>query len=135
MLVTTKSGTDKFHGNAYEFIRNEMFNARNYFDTVPQAALADQPPPPKRTPLYRRQDFGVTIGGPFFIPHVYNTSKSKTFFFFSEEMRREKTPVDYNQAVPTMAERGLSRSTLNPSANPGIGDFSDVCPAVPSVWA
>ena len=67
-----------------------------------------------RTPLYRRQDFGGAIGGPLFIPHLYNTSKSKTFFFFSEELREEKTPVDYNQAVPTLAERS--------------GDFSDVCP-------
>jgi hypothetical protein len=119
VLVTTKSGTDKFHGNAYEFIRNEMFNARNYFDQPIVPQFADQGPPVKRTPLYRRQDFGVTIGGPLFIPHFYNTTKSKTFFFFSEEMRREKTPVDYNQAVPTLNERN--------------GDFSDVCPVRPFV--
>ncbi len=83
VLVSTKSGTDKFHGNVYEFIRNEMFNARNYFDQIPQPSLADQPAPGKRTPLYRRQDFGGTIGGPVYIPHVYNTGKTKTFFFFS----------------------------------------------------
>jgi len=102
VLVTTKSGTNKFHGSAYEFLRNEMFNARNYFDA------------PGRTPLYRREDFGGTIGGPLFIPHHYNTAKTKTFFFWSEEMRLEKTPVAYNQAVPTLAERS--------------GNFSDVCP-------
>ncbi len=102
VLVTTKSGTGAFHGNAYAFLRNEVFNARNYFD---QAG---------RTPLYRRQDYGGTIGGPLFIPHLYNTKKDKTFFFFSEELRLEKTPVDYNQAVPTVAERA--------------GDFTDVCP-------
>jgi hypothetical protein len=117
VLVTTKSGTDKFHGNVYEFLRNEMFNARNYFDQPIVPQLADQGPPIKRTPLYRRQDFGVTIGGPLFIPHFYNTNKSKTFFFFSEEMRREKTPVDYDQAVPTAEER--------------TGNFDDVCPFVP----
>jgi len=104
VLVTTKSGSDKFHGSIYEFLRNEMFNARNYFDA------------PGRTPLYRRQDFGGTIGGPLFIPHIYNSAKTKTFFFWSEEMRLEKTPVAYNQAVPTLAERS--------------GDFSDVCPAL-----
>ena len=102
VLITTKSGTDKFHGNAYEFIRNEIFNARNYFDA------------PGRTPLYRRQDLGGTIGGPLIIPKIYENGQSKTFFFFSEELRLEKTPVAYNQAVPTMAERA--------------GDFSDVCP-------
>ncbi len=111
VLVTTKSGGPQFHGNIYGFIRNEMFNARNYFDPIFQNAKGQ---PEKRTPLYRRQDYGGTIGGPLYIPGKYNTKKDKTFFFFSEELRLEKTPVDYNQAVPTTAERN--------------GDFSDVCP-------
>ena len=102
VIVTTKSGTKDFHGNAYEFIRNEFFNARNYFDQT------------KHAPLYRRNDFGATIGGPLFIPKVFNTHKDKTFFFFSEEFRFEKTPTDYNQGVPTVQERQ--------------GNFSDVCP-------
>jgi hypothetical protein len=101
--ITTKSGTPNFHGDAYEFIRNEMFNARNFFDQT------------KSAPLYRRNDFGFTLGGPVFVPHLYNTNKQKTFFFFSQEFRYEKTPVDYNQAVPSNAERA--------------GNFSDVCPA------
>jgi hypothetical protein len=103
VLLTTKSGTSEFHGSAYEFIRNEMFNARNYFDQT------------KEAPLYRRNDFGFTIGGPLFIPKVLTATRKNTFFFFSQEFRFEKTPVDYNQAVPSSAERG--------------GDFSDVCPA------
>ncbi len=102
VMVTSKSGAGQFHGNMYGFVRNEMFNGRNYFDA------------PGRTPLYRRQDYGGTIGGPLFIPGRYNTKKDKTFFFFSDELRLEKTPVAYNQAVPTLAERS--------------GDFSDVCP-------
>ena len=111
VIVTTKSGAADFHGNAYGFIRNEAFNARNYFDQpIPDAngILV------KRTPLYRRQDYGITIGGPLFIRNRYNVKKDKTFFFFSEELRLEETPVAYNQAVPTLAERS--------------GDFSDVCP-------
>jgi Carboxypeptidase regulatory-like domain len=103
VLITTKAGTPNFHGDGYEFIRNEFFNARNFFDQTTKA------------PLYRRNDFGFTLGGPVFIPHLYNTNKQKTFFFFSQEFRYEKTPVAYNQAVPSNAERG--------------GDFSDVCPA------
>jgi hypothetical protein len=124
--VTTKSGTENLHGNLYDFIRNEAFNSRNYFDPV------------GRAPLYRRQDFGGTIGGPLFIPHVYNSKKDKTFFFFSEEVRLEKTPTDYNQAVPSLKERGLVMTpqgivkNLSPPNASGlvsqVFDFSDVCP-------
>ena len=111
VLVTTKSGTPQWHGGAYDFVRNEFFNARNYFD------------PPGKAPLYRRQDFGFTLGGPLYVPGVFNTQKKKAFFFWSEEFRLEKSPLgpgnepgDFNQAVPTLAERA--------------GDFSDVCPFV-----
>jgi hypothetical protein len=124
--VTTKSGTAKLHGNLYEFIRNEAFNSRNYFD------------PPGKAPLYRRQDFGGTVGGPLTIPGVYNTKRDKTFFFFSEEFRLEKTPTDYNQAVPSLKERGLVmtpqgiQKNISPPNGSGLVsqafDFSDVCP-------
>ena len=64
--VTTKSGTNQFHGDAFEFVRNGVSNARNYF-----AASVD--------PLKRNQ-YGGTIGGPVVLPH-YN-GRDKTFFFF-----------------------------------------------------
>ncbi len=100
-LITTKSGTDKYHGNLYEFIRNEAFNAKGYFDVTNGA------------PLYRRNDFGGTFGGPLSIPHLYD-GKGRTHFFFSEEVRMETDPYAYRQGVPSLAERN--------------GDFSDVCP-------
>jgi hypothetical protein len=125
--VTTKSGTAALHGGVYDFVRNEAFNARNYFDQTTKA------------PLYRRQDFGGTIGGPLTIPHVYNAKKDKTFFFFSEEVRLEKSPIDYNQAVPGLKERGLIMTANGIQQNLGVNsdapgqvaqifDFSDVCP-------
>jgi hypothetical protein len=124
--VTTKSGTERFHGGLYDFVRNEAFNARNYFDPV------------GRAPLYRRQDFGGTIGGPLTIPGVFNKKRDKAFFFFSEEVRLEKTPTDYNQAVPSLKERGLLmtpngiQENLSPPGSDGlvsqVFDFSDVCP-------
>jgi len=139
--VTTKSGTPNWHGNLYDFIRNEAFNSRNYFDVVYTI-----PPPPGETtgqtfgnkaPLYRRQDFGGTIGGPLIIPHIY-TKKNKTYFFYSEEFHLEKTPTPYNQAVPGLKERGLRLSpsgTLEENLQTGPNgqvyqdfDFSDVCP-------
>jgi Carboxypeptidase regulatory-like domain/TonB-dependent Receptor Plug Domain len=100
----TKSGTKDFHGDLFEFLRNDDFNARNFFDTT--------------RPEYKKNDFGYTIGGPVFIPKVYNTHRDKTFFFFSEEWRRNRTPVNYNQQVPSNEERN--------------GNFSDVCPAAGS---
>src|SRR4029077_13980332 len=69
VLVTTKSGTAQFHGSGHEFLRNEFFNARNYFDQT------------KHAPLYRKNDFGGTIGGPVFVPNFYNENKDKTYFF------------------------------------------------------
>ena len=104
ILVTTKAGGAEFHGNAYEFLRNEFFNARGFKDPAGPA------------PLYRRNDLGFTLGGPLFIPNFYNTTKDKTFFFYSEELRLERSPFSFSQAVPSLNERE--------------GNFSDVCPAV-----
>src|SRR6185437_13714712 len=70
--VETKSGTSKFHGDAYEFVRNDIFNAPEVF----QGGVA---------PAYKKNDFGYTVGGPVYIPHVYNQDKQKTFFFWSQE--------------------------------------------------
>jgi len=69
--VVTKSGGKDFHGDAFEFVRNNDFNARNFFSP--------------NVPSYKKNDFGYTIGGPVWIPKLYNKSKDKTFFFFSEE--------------------------------------------------
>jgi len=101
----TKSGTKEFHGDAFEFVRNDAFNARNFFQSS--------------VPEYKKNDFGYTIGGPVYIPRLYNRSKEKTFFFFSEEWRREIVPGGtFNQQVPSAAEKQ--------------GNFSDVCPAAGS---
>jgi len=102
--VVTKSGGKDFHGDAYEFLRNNDFNARNFF-------LAN-------VPEYKKNDFGYTIGGPVYIPHHYNTSKDKTFFFWSEEWHKDRLPADFNNQVPSNEERQ--------------GIFSDVCPAAGS---
>ena len=67
----TKSGTSSFHGDVYEFNRNNIFNDRSYFDLSSPNA-----------PEYKKNDWGYTIGGPVYIPGHYNTDKSKTFFFW-----------------------------------------------------
>ena len=89
--VATKSGTNSFHGDAYEFFRNDVLAANNFLNNSNSI---------KRPPL-RYNDFGYTLGGPFFIPNHYNTSKSKTFFFFSQEFRRVINYGTVTGIVPT----------------------------------
>jgi len=108
--VETKSGTSAFHGSAFEYLRNDLFNAR------PWEAGND---PDHVKPPYKKHDFGYTVGGPVYIPNHYNSDKKKTFFFWSEEWRREKNPSAVSpQDVPTDAERS--------------GDFTELCVHAPS---
>jgi len=103
--VETKSGTNQFHGSAFYYGRNDFFNANSWQNNGQEIPR----------PSYKKHDWGYTIGGPVFIPHVYNEKKSKTFFFWSQEWRREIQPGStISQVVPSDAERG--------------GDFNDVCP-------
>jgi hypothetical protein len=115
--VETKSGTNQFHGDLYEFLRNDAFNATPEFETS--------------VPAYKKNDFGFTIGGPVFIPGHYNSNKQKTFFFWSEEWRRELTPASgffSSTSVPTLAERGGNFADDCPNVT--TGSFTD-CPSVP----
>ena len=112
--VETKSGTSAFHGSAFYYGRNEAFNARSW----EQGADPTQP-----KARYRKHDYGYTIGGPVFIPHHYNTDKKKTFFFWSQEWRKESNPTTILQNVPSDAERGLVGGIQT-----GFGNFSDLCP-------
>ena len=84
--------------NLFEFVRNDDFNARNFFQSS--------------VPEYRKNDFGYTLGGPVYIPGVYNKNKDKTFFFFSEEWRRDMVPGQtFSQQVPSdvASSREISR--------------------------
>src|SRR6266576_4966026 len=105
--VETKSGTSSFHGSAFEYLRNEFFNAKSWEEGANPTA--------KKAP-YKKHEFSYTMGGPVYIPNHYNADKKKTFFFFSEEWRREKNPHTTGAVnVPSDAER--------------TGNFSDLCPA------
>ena len=73
----TRSGTSRLHGGVYEFFRNDYLNANNYFNNKANVA----------TPKLRYNDFGGTVGGPVWIPKIYEQT-NKTFFFVSEEARR-----------------------------------------------
>jgi hypothetical protein len=104
--VETKSGTSQFHGSAFEYLRNQVFNANSWENNGQGIAR----------PEYKKHDFGYTFGGPVYIPHLYNDSKKKTFFFWSQEWRKEIVP-------------GGTISQNVPSADERAGNFNDVCPA------
>ncbi|MHB2006684.1 MAG: carboxypeptidase-like regulatory domain-containing protein [Acidobacteriaceae bacterium] len=112
VLVATKSGTSAFHGDAYEFDRNNIFNANSYFNkqTTPITPRA----------IERYNDFGFTIGGPLYIPKAYNTAKNKTFFFWSEEWRKVSAPSTDSVQPPTTNElNGVFPGDLTSQTPPG----------------
>jgi Carboxypeptidase regulatory-like domain/TonB-dependent Receptor Plug Domain len=97
--------TNKFHGNLYEFFRNDVLDANTWENKQVSPAIP-------RTPL-RYNDFGGTIGGPVIIPKVYN-GRDRTFFFFSEEVRRVNESSPSLSLVPNAQERGANPTFPTP---------------------
>lgn len=95
---TVRSGTDRFHGNAYDFLRNDKLDARGFFNRVRS--------------INRQNEFGASIGGPVNIPHVYR-GKDKTFFFFNANLFRFRGGPDNSLGtVPTSAFKAGDLSAL-----------------------
>jgi hypothetical protein len=102
IVVATKSGTNQFHGSAFEFNRNNYYNANTFADR--QAIAFGGNPVDFKTPIERYNDFGFTVGGPFIIPKLYHPSSNRTFFFWSEEWRKASLPASNQITVPTGAQ-------------------------------
>ena len=117
VVVATKSGTNQFHGSAYEFNRNNYYNANTFGDR--QAIAFGSPYADNKTPIERYNDYGFTIGGPLFIPKVYHPVKNKTFFFWSEEWRKASLPATNTITVPTAAMLAGQFTTNIPVAPAG----------------
>jgi outer membrane receptor protein involved in Fe transport len=117
--IATRSGTNQFHGELFEFLRNDALDARNFFN------FASNNPPP-----FKRNQFGGNIGGPLDLPRfgeggpsIYS-GKNRTFFFFSYEGLRQRQGLDLNSPVLSDAQRAavtdpVSRRLLDfiPRAN------------------
>ena len=99
VVVATKSGTSTFHGTAYEFVRNTALDANEWFNKRTQAQNGE----PNKNPVNHHNVYGFTIGGPIFIPKVYNADKNKTFFFWSEEWRKISSPGGDTMPAATQA--------------------------------
>jgi hypothetical protein len=86
--IATRSGSNQFHGEAFEFLRNDVFDARNFFNrcpnTDPNCKGGGKPP-------FKRNQFGAALGGPVI--------KDKTFFFFSYEGLRQRQGLSLNSGV------------------------------------
>jgi hypothetical protein len=116
--VITKSGTNDFHGSAYEFVRNDVFNANDVLNKLPTTPSGAAKAVLPRGRL-RYNDFGYTIGGPVWLPRIYDGRKHNTYFFFSQEIRRVITykPVTL-LGVPTTDERqGIFTKPVCTAAN------------------
>jgi len=85
--LSTKGGTNQYHGEAYEYFRNKVLNSRPFFVT--------------KNPPYVQNQFGATLGGPI-IPSI----KDKAFFFFAWDSYRQRASTVFTTTVPTVAERG-----------------------------
>jgi hypothetical protein len=101
MSLSLKSGTQKFHGEVFEFNRNTDYDANNYFNKLSNPITA-------RTSTHYNI-FGGNIGGPVYIPHVYNTDKQKTFFFWNEEWRKILTGAGTNKE-PTIDSADIPKA-------------------------
>src|SRR5277367_5289272 len=104
MTMVLKSGTSQYHASAWEFNRNDYFDARNYF--VPNSAL-------------RLNVYGFNVGGPVSFGHLYNPDKKRTFFFYNMEWRPLiQGSISSGQLVPNKA--------LYPTAAGAPADFSSL---------
>jgi hypothetical protein len=109
LSYTMRSGTNQFHGSAYDYWANEAFNSAGAYSHT--------------KPKFRRNDFGGTVGGPVWIPKIYN-GRNKTFFFFSYESLPTTTTNNTNLlTVPTAQYRtGDFSAALAATANHSLGN-------------
>ena len=109
--VAIKSGTNELHGTAYEFLRNDKLDSRDYFG--------------RTKPAFRRNQFGFTVGGPVYVPRVYN-GKNRTFWFFNYEgltFRRANTTL-LTVPTPAMLNGDLSQTLTGARAAQIYNPFS-----------
>ena len=125
--IATRSGTNDYHGELFEFLRNSALDSRNFFERTPDPAP------------FKRNQFGFNVGGPINLPHfgeggpIFSyKGKNKTFFFFSYEGTRQRQGLTISGVtVPTDAQRaGVTDPVVKqllariPQANVGSSGFS-----------
>jgi hypothetical protein len=99
LSIATRSGTNQWHGVLFEYLRNEVFDSRDYFARVKNLPR----------PAEKQNDFGGTLGGPIL--------RNKLFFFFSYEGLRLRVPFTRSEKVPTTADRAAAIPAVAPLFN------------------
>ena len=101
--IATRSGTNDFHGELFEYFRNDAFDARNFFDFTSRKAHP-----------FKRSQFGGSVGGPVFLPRFGETDdpflyrgRDRTFFYFSYERLRQRQAISLNTVVLSDAQRAM----------------------------
>ncbi|PYU83915.1 MAG: hypothetical protein DMG51_11370, partial [Acidobacteria bacterium] len=117
MTMVLKSGTTQLHGSAWEFVRNDALDARNFFNQSPQKVAE-----------LRQNMFGFNVAGPVTFGKLYNPNRTKTFFFYNMEWRRYVNGGLTNQTVPDPASYGGDFSTNSTVIN--VPTAAQVTPSV-----
>jgi len=110
--IVTRSGTNQLHGDVFDYFRNDVLDARDYFNRTCAGSLCAKGPKPAE----RQNDFGGTLGGPVVIPGLYD-GRNRTFFFFSYEGLRLRLPQFSLTNVPTLALRQQAAAGLKAVVN------------------
>jgi hypothetical protein len=106
VTYNTTSGTNQFHGNVFEIIRNNYFDARGAYNPT--------------VPIDHENNYGFAIGGPVWIPHVYN-GKDRTFFFLTMEWYRQNQTDTNFMSLPTAAEKAGNFNGVATIYDPATG--------------
>ncbi|HTH53418.1 MAG TPA: carboxypeptidase regulatory-like domain-containing protein [Edaphobacter sp.] len=109
-----KSGTNQLHGNVWEYFRNDALDANSYFNNLNHVRKSE----------YRQNQFGFTLGGPVFLPKVYN-GRDKTFFFVDYQGTRIIAPAPATSTVPTAAMAASGFTNLQDMINYNSGSRTD----------
>ena len=105
--VATRSGTNDFHGSAWEFVRNTDLNAANFFTNYSNA----------QKPVYQQNQYGLFLGGPVYIPHKYD-GRNKTFWMFNWEPYKVRQNAVNFATLPTQSQLGGNFQGFNPIYDP-----------------
>jgi len=116
VALISKSGTNEYHGNIFEFFRNRALNATPFFNNAAPTFVG------LRKPQFNVNEFGGTVGGPLHLPRFgeggksYISGKDRTFFFFSYLGFRRRQGVSQTATVPSQAQRNIINAVGTPDA-------------------